>query len=341
MGNAKAKSKPAKPAPPAWNILNWDEYMSFDQYRAKRQAVPDLGPVKPERRKRRKEGAELDPAEMHRVRQLEYTRYREDVEKLLNAFELQHFEGSDDYGNADLVKARLRDVFARNLPAPLNFGPVEFSVKLVIEALEFEASDKLHLLQLLAAQGHDSALHSMAKVVIPAVRLINEKARAKPERMLDSPQQFPYWPVLKSEHRDFNDDHETLLKCLQVGKRFPGVVDKGARWTSKDVLGRWATHLCQYIEILCDTGANSYGRKYKPWERTLLKLKPFSAKTWREWWEVAQGVLIDEFIDVHEIPELNEVVKSPADRKSPGRIRKRILQGLRNKFKSMAGENKL
>jgi hypothetical protein len=79
----------------------------------------------------------------------------------------------------------------------------------------------------------------------------------------------------------------------------------------------------------------------EPWEQKLEKLASFSSETWKEWWDVARGLLIHDYIDVVEIPELNQTVRSKMDRKSPGRIRKRILQALKDKFKSMAWQNKV
>ena len=52
-------------------------------------------------------------------------------------------------------------------------------------------------------------------------------------------------------------------------------------------------------------------------------------------------MLQDEYIDVVDIPELRDTVTSKADLRSDGRMRKRILQALKDKFKSMAGGNKL
>ena len=83
------------------------------------------------------------------------------------------------------------------------------------------------------------------------------------------------------------------------------------------------------------------GEDSEPWERKLEELRPFSSETWKDWWEVAKGLLRHDYIDVLEIPELNKTVKSRADRKSPGRIRKRIFQALKDKLKSMAWENKV
>ena len=79
----------------------------------------------------------------------------------------------------------------------------------------------------------------------------------------------------------------------------------------------------------------------KAWEKILLQLRPFSEASWEDWWKVARGVLDDEYIDVVDIPELRDTVTSKADLRSRGRMRKRILQALKDKFKSMAGGNKL
>jgi hypothetical protein len=153
------------------------------------------------------------------------------------------------------------------------------------------------------------------------------------------PQRFPFWPALKSEHPDFDEDDRKLLKELHVGQDFPLRIDEGARWKAQDVVGQWAIHLCQEVYIMQDGHCEE--DPPKAWEKILLQLRPFSEASWEDWWKVARGVLDDEYIDVVDIPELRDTVTSKADLRSRGRMRKRILQALKDKFKSMAGGNKL
>ena len=174
---------------------------------------------------------------------------------------------------------------------------------------------------------------------MPLVKSINEKVETDTKVLGRWPMGLPFWPVLKSSHHDFDCDHKSLLKSLQVGKDFPFTITEESRWTARDAIGKWAIHLCKDIEIEQD--GRPVEADSKQWEQKLLELEPFSSETWKDWWEVAKGLLSDDFIDVVDIPELNRTVKAVADRKSPGRIRKRIFQALKDKFKSMAWENKV
>jgi hypothetical protein len=218
-------------------------------------------------------------------------------------------------------------------------NPTREISELVIEALFWKSRKALGFLRTLAVQGDSRALQKLAKIVVPLVKLINEKASADGSVLGCYPRGLPYWPVLKSPHHDFDCDHRALLKSLQVGKDYPLTVAEEARWTARDAIGKWAIHLCQTIEIMQE--GHCVEEDSEPWEHQLLELQPFSSKTWKDWWKVAKGLLRHDFVDVVEIPELNKTVKSSADRKSVGRIRRRILAALEDKLKSMAWENKV
>ena len=77
------------------------------------------------------------------------------------------------------------------------------------------------------------------------------------------------------------------------------------------------------------------------WGCKIHSLGSFSGETWESWWIAAKALLVCEYVDVVQIPELNQTVSSSADRRSPGRIRKRIYQASKDKFRSMALQNKV
>jgi hypothetical protein len=41
-----------------------------------------------------------------------------------------------------------------------------------------------------------------------------------------------------------------------------------------------------------------------PWDHKLEKLRPFSSEAWKDRGEVAKGLLLHEYIDVVDVPEL-------------------------------------
>jgi len=148
------------------------------------------------------------------------------------------------------------------------------------------------------------------------------------------------WPVMKSPHRDFDTEHRALLKELQVGAGFPFTITEESRWTALDPVGKWAIHLCQTIEIMI-VSDYTVEELSEMWGCKIHSLGSFSGETWESWWIAAKALLVCEYVDVVQIPELNQTVSSSADRRSPGRIRKRIYQALKDKFRSMALQNKV
>jgi hypothetical protein len=287
--------------------------------------------------------------------------------ELLKCFDACTFEGPRDWIYRRTYKDAVREVFKEFLldrwafwisdDGYVNvrlvdhgyrlFGRIQFSDPillsfdirlLVIAALDWKSKMTLRLMRLLAEQNDSDALTKLAEITLPMVKLINEKASLDAKILGNWPASMPYWPVLKSPHHDYDCDHKLLLKSLQIGRDFPFTITEEARWTSRDAVGKWAIHLCQEIETMQE--GYYVEEDSEPWEKKLLELRPFSCETWKDWREVAKGLLQQEYIDVINIPELNASIVSSSDRRSAGVIRKRILQALKDKFKSMASENK-
>lgn len=263
--------------------------------------------------------------------------------KVLAQFDARDFDGPDDWVYRKTFKQVVREALVEYLSdtrsGPNRPGPDELRPGLAAEALSWKALRPLRHLRTLAEQGDNKALQLLAEIVIPLVKVVNERAGREPAALEYVPQRFRFWPVLKSEHPGFDEDHRNLLKKLHVGQDFPLVIAEGARWKAQDAVGQWAIHLCHNVYIMQE--GHSVEDPPKAWEKILLHLRPFSDTSWKDWWEVAKGVLQDEYIDVVDIPELRDTVTSKADLRSRGRMRKRILQALKDKFKSMAGGNKL
>jgi hypothetical protein len=287
------------------------------------------------------------------------------VASILKQFETHSFNGPDDWIYRKSFKDNLREALLEYLSDPngrvhfiedsvlvaANYSlsgqisghyrlkPPQNIRTLLTEALVWKGRRTLGLLWTLAEQGDSKIPLRIAQIIVPFIKAINEKASMNADVLGSWPKRLPFWPVLKSPHHDFDCDHRTLLKSLQVGKHFPFTIAEESRWTARGAIGKWAIHLCKEIEIMQD--GHPVDQESEPWEHKLEILKPFSSETWQDWWEVAKGLLLHDYVDVVRIPELNETVKSSADRKSLGRIRKRIFQALKDKFKSMAWENKV
>jgi hypothetical protein len=288
------------------------------------------------------------------------------IGKIIKEFDTRKFEGPDDWIYRKSFKDNLREdlieflnqhhsshVFKNEVLAPVGYelsgqqiggsriiNPKGNCDRILLEALTWKIRRALGLLWTLAEQNHDGALLRLAQAVVPYAKAINEKASVEPGALDDWPKTLPFWPAIKSSHRDFDTDHRALLRILQVGTAFPFTIGEEVRWTARDAIGRWAIHLAQSIEIMIVSDYTE-DELSEMWECKIDRLRDFSRNTWENWWNAAKALLVHDYIDVFDIPELNKTVKSLADRKSPGRIRKRIYQALKDKFKSMASENKV
>ncbi len=220
----------------------------------------------------------------------------------------------------------------------VDFEPTDLP-SLINDALVWSCKEPLRILGWLAKEGRWGATSKFAHLVVPEMQRINNLVTEHPDSVVSYSRTLKAWPVFKSPHKDYDVNHEKLLDLLQVGIGHPYKIDKTAKWNANDAIARWANHLCTSIEISMD--GESITKSSPPWKKQLLGLRPFGAATWEDWWQVAKHVLMDDYVDVVKIPELSRTVKAASDRKSPGRIRKRIYEKLRDRLKSMAGENKV
>jgi hypothetical protein len=288
------------------------------------------------------------------------------VRAIIKEFEAKEFDGPHDVMNRKTFKDNLRVVLLDFLERRSGVGIPKKEVfisegfelsggeiggqcpiktednldQILLAALVWKSRKTLGLLWSLAEQNRTEALLKLAQIVVPFAKALNEKAICSPDVLGFWPRTLPMWPVMKSLHRDFDTDHSRLLNILQVGSQYPFTIGKEARWTARDAVGKWAIHLCQTIEIMI-VSDNTVEDLSERWQCKISSLGHFSSDTWKNWWTAAKGLLACEYIDVVDIPELRKTVKSVADQKSPGRIRRRIFQSLKDKFKSMASENKV
>ena len=263
---------------------------------------------------------------------------------------LRQFDRREEFGRLDEPLAQrssrkvLRSALAEYLVSDyasmlVENAPANLPSKWVVDALNWKLEELVRTSLVLANRGDAGALAGLAEVVGPMVAIVNRKGLEKPSALAGLPHKMPSWPVLKSVHQDFDEDHEKVLNELEVGKGFPFVIKKESRWTARDSIGQWAIHLVAEVEMMQES---RFIEEDPPsWLRTLATLKPFSGYTWQEWSNCVNEVLRREYVDVVEIPELNKAVKSKTDRKSPGRIRSRIFKSLKEKIRSLAGENKV
>ena len=237
------------------------------------------------------------------------------------------------------MREAVADFLVSDYAAELMKSPPEvLPARWVVGALSWKLELMAHMVVRLVERGDEYAIVALARVVGPMVKAMNRVARTQPESLRGVPHQVPHWPVLKSLHSEFDDDHEGLLELLEVGKGLPFTLGREARWKANDAVGRWVLYLVTQIEalhdsLLLDSDAD--------WFKAAVGLDELSAENWEQWWSIMQGMLRDEYVDVIEIPVLNDTVTSRTDRKSPGRIRARIYKNLKERLRSLAGLNKV
>jgi hypothetical protein len=163
-----------------------------------------------------------------------------------------------------------------------------------VEVAARKAYEGLSDLQYLVSQKDQSALASIADIATDATRTLSELSRQALERVRPIAQHRFFWPFLKASKECFGDEHKRIVKEIQLGYAVPFSKDALARVRKDNITVRTAiTRLCRlenYRKPLSWFGLNVKTE----WQRLAIKLKPFSADTWHEWFEVAwQAVLAD------------------------------------------------
>jgi hypothetical protein len=121
--------------------------------------------------------------------------------KVLAQFDARDFDGPDDWVCRKTFKEVVREALVEYLTDPRSGAkPEELRPGLVAEALSWKALRPLRHLRTLAEQGDNKALQLLAEIVIPLVKVVNERAGRDPAALGCVPQRFRFWPALKSEH---------------------------------------------------------------------------------------------------------------------------------------------
>ena len=118
--------------------------------------------------------------------------------KVLAEFDAGHFDGPDDWVYRKTFKEVVREALVEYLtdpcsgpyPGVIAGKPEELRPGLVAEALSWKALRPLRHLRTLAEQGDNKALQLLAEIVIPLVKVVNERAGRDPAALGCVPQRF-------------------------------------------------------------------------------------------------------------------------------------------------------
>ena len=84
----------------------------------------------------------------------------------------------------------------------------------------------------LALDADANAIGTLVRQTMEGCRVLRELTEAKPELLRPYARKSWAWPVLKSLHPHLSDDHEKILKTLQLGADTPLEIDASARWVN-------------------------------------------------------------------------------------------------------------
>jgi hypothetical protein len=187
----------------------------------------------------------------------------------------------------------------------------------------------------LAETKNRTAIDSLIKIAHDATSYLNRVVLASTEvakHASQSARLMKSWPILKAPKPAWSDDQKEVFKRLKVGSDYPFLNDPGARAKHHDLAGRIATQLWGHVKFarmypgLCDAD----------WASNAIGLPVFTKEKAAEWWRVAKPALLEGYPQPETDATLRQLVTAKSKRKSPGRMRSRILQVLKQRFESLA-----
>lgn len=206
-----------------------------------------------------------------------------------------------------------------------------------LTCLSIKMTQILTRIEALALAGNTYALSEIFDVAIRVVGLLNSTASRQPDLIKRFAGKCHQWPVITSLHPGLCEDSEFLLRQIELGKRLPVQLEKSTKW-KLDEAGRIAWKLLFKI-----WNARSENRDqstdYGSFVKVVDELPQFCDKqSASKWWDVGREMLLLTYPNPEAIPELARLVTAASHRKSPGRIRQRILEIIKSRFLAFASK---
>lgn len=202
-------------------------------------------------------------------------------------------------------------------------------------------ADRLERLASLAAENpKDKRLlqQDFFRLIVSAVKRLNWLARKNPEQWRWLAGRSPTWPVLLSDHpKDWKKATERIRE-LGVGGDVSPRHYRGARWNGdNDPFMRVASQLMEHVQSagwLVTEVASPTG-----WRKDSARLK-YEGATAKDWWVVAKHAFLEAYPHPEQIAELTHVATQQLNedtRRTPGRIKQRILDILESRVHTILG----
>lgn len=212
-----------------------------------------------------------------------------------------------------------------------------------IEALQHQMKTASGHLKRLGRGGDSSAAIVLAKHSVESVQFLNSAARQDgfAKLLLPFSRRQIAWPCFKSPHRQFFQDEERLLDILQVAQGDARLIAENSNWNPNDAAGRVAMRVWQLLSAWRNEDSKIYFRPLDEWSSSAAKLPRFNSNEQAvlAWFELAKAYIKahpDEFDDA-----MRAIPIPRSKRPKGGAISSHAFTMLREKFRSMAGFNKI
>ncbi len=225
-----------------------------------------------------------------------------------------------------------------SIPMPSKDGPVSGmtwtglkSIATVEGKLNPGPEYLLHILEQTAKAGDAEAAQRLAYIALDLASTLEGLAQTNPDLLKPYARNCHAWPVAAMKREMQNERVKKLFSEIELGADAQIELDaQTAKW-KLDRAGEIAYALLDYINA-----ARLRPKRYGKFGRQAKALKPFCDDSSGDWWKLAVDALLSHYPEPDKEKELERLVTSPSKRRSPGRIRQRILEILQARFFSFA-----
>ncbi len=211
-----------------------------------------------------------------------------------------------------------------------------------LEAAEGSAHEGLRYLEKLANEGDDLAMEALASRTLEMVKVLNRFALSESQRarLIPFARRCLAWPALKARRKVFSDDHDEIIRVLQVGKDTIVGKDSQSRFNPQRRFGKVTMEIIDRIESFRTARPAHWKFLFHlqlpspNWAREARKLPPFGRESKVRWWSVVEKVLKDDYSHPLTAEAYNKLVKAPSheDRKASIFVNK-----IKDEFDTLAG----
>lgn len=222
--------------------------------------------------------------------------------------------------------------------------------ELVLEALKDRGLGSVAILAELVAEGVPGAAGALVTLVRESVQFLNQATTRCPSAIRQVARKEAVWASLRSPHPHTEKIAAEDFNALQVGRENLVLIDPSARSLLSDPLGRVTLQLIEHLETarqttsrLAELGVRTEQWSKRKWLLLASKLPRFSKDTaLTDWFEAVKALL--ECHQARYFPsegnrveyDLTTLVTSKSHRKSPGKIRARVIEKIRVKLGRLA-----